>query len=57
MAQNETEYLERRAEEERSAAAANEGIIRQTHEKFAAAYAERIAQANIAPMPVVEVLA
>jgi len=56
MKRREIKYFERRAEEARAAAEASDGIVRQTHEKFAAAYAERIAQADIARRAVEEML-
>ena len=56
MLQNEIEYFARRAEEARKAAEANEGIVRQTHEKFATAYADPVAQANVARATVDDLL-
>jgi hypothetical protein len=56
MTRDKIEYFNRRAEEAMAAAEASDGIVRQTHEKFAKAYADRVAQANVARMTVDELL-
>lgn len=57
MSGSKTEYFARRAEEESCKAAATaESIVRQTHENFAAAYAERAGQAKVARMTVDDLL-
>lgn len=44
MTQRELDYFERRAAEARRRAEASSGIVKVTHERFVAAYAERLAQ-------------
>lgn len=57
MDQNKAEYFARRVEESRQKAAlASSDSVRETHEKFAAAYAERAAEAKLARSTVNELL-
>ena len=56
MTQEDILYFERRAEEARRAAEAADGVVRQTHEQFAMAYADHAAQASVARSTVDQML-
>lgn len=57
IGQSEIDSSTRRADEAREKAASTSvGIVRETHERFAAAYAERLAQSRLARATVDEML-